>query len=348
MDTNTGISKFGFGLMYCAALVIVIAGLRSISSVVIPLLLATFLSVMCAPLMNALEKKTSFGVAFSIVFLGLIVVGVSIPILIGGSLQQFVRELPTYSNRLNALVNEAVVEVEQWELGVSREDLEQALNPKWLSSLLGQFLNGLIRTFGDALVVLIMVAFMLTEAAWFPLKLAAMSPASTRGSSQVDQIVVNIRRYIAIKTGVSLATGMLVGGVLNALGVKHAVLWGFLAFVMNFIPTIGSVLAGIPPVALALVDQGLATALGVAVLYLTVNQVIGNVIEPRLQGKGLGLSPLVVFVSLLVWGWVFGPVGMLLSAPLTMMLKIALEGFDETRWLALILGGKPATRPVTT
>jgi predicted PurR-regulated permease PerM len=106
------------------------------------------------------------------------------------------------------------------------------------------------------------------------------------------------------------------------------------------LPNIGSIIAAIPAVLLAFIQFGLGPAIAVAAVYLAVNGVLGNVVEPRLQGKGLGLYTLVVFVSLLFWGWVLGPVGMLLSAPLTMSVKIALESLPDTRWIAILLGSR--------
>jgi len=135
---------------------------------------------------------------------------------------------------------------------------------------------------------------------------------------------------------------------LTILGVDYAVLWGLLAFLLNFVPTVGSFIAAVPAVLLALVQLGALYA-GLSLGgFIVVNLVMGNVIEPRLMGKGLDLSPLVVFVSLVLWGWVLGPVGMLLSIPLTIMIKIALESQHETRWISIMLGGTNPPEPVQT
>ena len=139
----------------------------------------------------------------------------------------------------------------------------------------------------------------------------------------------------------SLLTGVLVGILVSALGIDFPLLWGMLAFFFNYIPNIGSILAAVPAVVLAIFQHGLSTALIAAAGYAVINILIGNVIEPRIMGKGLGLSTLVVFISLVFWGWLLGPVGMLLSVPLTMIVKIVMEGFDETRWLSVLLGSNP-------
>ncbi|EXJ12798.1 AI-2E family transporter [Nitrincola nitratireducens] len=153
-----------------------------------------------------------------------------------------------------------------------------------------------------------------------------------------------VNQYLVIKTTISLVTGVLVTLWLWWLDVDFPVLWGLIAMLMNYIPNVGSLIAAIPAVLLSLVQLGVSDAIFVASGYLVINIIMGNLIEPRFMGKGLGLSPLVVFLSLILWGWLFGPVGMFLSIPLTMIVKIALEQNESTRWIAIMLGNEaPAT-----
>ena len=133
---------------------------------------------------------------------------------------------------------------------------------------------------------------------------------------------------------------------LMVIGVDYPVMWGMVAFALNFVPNVGSIIAAVPPVLLAVVQLGAASGLAVAACYLAINIVMGNVIEPRYMGKGLGLSTLVVFLSLLFWGWVLGPIGMLLSVVLTMKLKIMLDSNEDTRWLAVLLGPNPTEEEI--
>ncbi|MBA7685918.1 AI-2 transport protein TqsA [subsurface metagenome] len=149
---------------------------------------------------------------------------------------------------------------------------------------------------------------------------------------------------MAIKTLVSLATGVLVTIWIAIIGVDYPLLWGLLAFALNYVPNIGSIIAAIPVVLLATIQLGIIQAVAVAIGYLAVNLVMGNVIEPRFMGRGLGLSTLVVFLSLIFWGWILGPVGMLLSVPLTITAKIALDSSEETRWIGVLLGPQRAAK----
>jgi predicted PurR-regulated permease PerM len=178
---------------------------------------------------------------------------------------------------------------------------------------------------------------MLFEAESVPKKIHIALDDPSMKIQQIDKFLVSVKNYLAIKTLVSLGTGIIIGLWLYFLGVDHFLLWAVLAFLLNYIPNIGSIIAAVPAVLLAFVQLG-ATAAGLTALgFVVSNMVMGNVIEPRYMGRGLGLSTLVVFLSLIFWGWLLGTVGMLLSVPLTMIVKIALESSPDTRWVALLL-----------
>jgi len=148
----------------------------------------------------------------------------------------------------------------------------------------------------------------------------------------------SVNSYFSIKTWISLATGIFIAIWLAVIGVDYPLLWGLLAFLLNFVPNIGSIIAAVPALLLALVQLGGGEALLAGLGYVIANVVLGNVVEPKFMGKGVGLSTLVVFISLVFWGWILGPVGMLLSVPLTMIIKLALESRQQTQWLAILLG----------
>src|SRR5690606_25400577 len=159
-----------------------------------------------------------------------------------------------------------------------------------------------------------------------------------------------VQRFLAIKTLISLATGILIGVSVWLAGLDFALLLGLLAFLLNYVPNIGSILAAIPGIMLALIQYGVSRALIVLAAYLAVNVALGNILEPNLMGRRFGLSTLIVVLSLIFWGWVLGPVGMLLSVPLTMIVKIMLEHTQDFRWLAILLGSPQdavATRGAT-
>ncbi len=150
----------------------------------------------------------------------------------------------------------------------------------------------------------------------------------------------DIQRFLAIKTGVSVLTGVLAGTLCWAAGLDFYVLWGILAFFFNFIPVVGSIVAGVPPTILALFVAGLPNAVLVAGGYLLINNFLGNFVEPMLVGRRFGISTLVVVVSVVFWGWLWGPLGMLLAVPLTMVLKVILESSDEFRWIGIAISAE--------
>jgi len=202
-------------------------------------------------------------------------------------------------------------------------------------------LSGLANVLSNTFIILITVAFMLLEASRFPAKLRAALGDNNPILLNIEQIVADVRRYMVIKSTTSALTGILVSTLLTLLEIPYPFLWGLLAFLFNFVPNIGSIIASIPAVLLALISEDpVATATLVAVGYVIINCFISYAIEPRFMGLGLGLSTLVVFLSLVFWGWVLGPVGMLLAAPLTMIVKITLENSEDSKWLAVMMGSK--------
>ena len=180
------------------------------------------------------------------------------------------------------------------------------------------------------------------EASGFPVKLRQALNNPDDSLEHFQKITENIKHYLALKTLLSLATGCCVTVMLLMIGVDYAILWGIIAFLLNYIPNIGSIIASVPAVLLAFVQFGPGKAAAVAVGYLAINMLFGPILEPKIMGRGLGLSTLVVFMSLVFWGWVLGPVGMLLSVVLTMIVKIAMESRDDTRWLGILLGSPEA------
>jgi AI-2 transport protein TqsA len=191
---------------------------------------------------------------------------------------------------------------------------------------------------GNTFLILLIILFMLMESGSFSVKAKAILGTSDESIAYFSTITRNIRHYLGIKTLICLLTGICIYAAMLIIGVDYPLLWALIAGLMNYIPNIGSIIAAVPAVLLALVQFGVGGALWTLGSFLLVNNVLGNFVEPRIMGKGLGLSTLVVFLSLLFWGLILGTVGMFLSVPLTMTIKIILEQNEKTRWLAILLG----------
>jgi predicted PurR-regulated permease PerM len=190
----------------------------------------------------------------------------------------------------------------------------------------------------NALLILFTVAFILLEAAGFPAKLLLVHDYPKASMAKFTTFVSDIKRYMVIKTVINLIAAGLITVLLTVLGVDYPVMWGCLAFLLHFIPSVGSIVAAGPPVVLAYIQRGDGTALMTAAGYILIGMVVGNVIEPRIMGRRFGMSPLVVFLSLILWGSLLGLVGALLCVPLTMTLRIACAAGKDTRWIAVLLG----------
>lgn len=325
-------------LLAFAAFIVVIAGLKAASSLVIPFLLAIFIAIICEPPIFWMQKKgIPFVIALVAIVLIVISIGVMLASLIGSSANEFTAALPVYEQRLSSYAQSVFSWLEIKGLGLEEQQLSEIFNPAAALKLAGNFANGIKGLLTNAFLIIITVIFILVESSHLPNKLKFIMTDPDNSMRRLKQISHNINRYLGIKTLTSLLTAIIVTCGLLFLGVDFPVLWGVLAFCLNFIPNIGSIIAAVPAILLALIQLGPVSALWTGLIYLATNNIVGNIIEPKFMGKGLGLSPLVVFISLIFWGWVFGPVGMFLSVPLTMTAKIALEGNPDSRWIAVLL-----------
>ncbi|TBR38063.1 AI-2E family transporter [Marinomonas agarivorans] len=339
-DTHKG----AFFLVGFAAIIVIIAGLKAASEIVVPFMLSMFIAIICAPFLSWLtHHKVPIWLAVLIVILLIVFSIGSLGIFVGSSLDAFYEQLPTYRASLGSELGEIISMLNNLGLSISAEKIREHFDPSLLMQMVANTLSSLGGVLTNLFLVLMTVVFILFEAADFPAKLSAAMDDASGSLKKFQSFTVAVNRYLAIKTLVSIGTGFLVSLWLWFIGVDFPVLWGVVAFFLNFVPNIGSLIAAIPAVMLAFVQLGVVEAGFTAFGYFAINLVMGSVIEPRYMGKGLGLSTLVVFLSLLLWGWVFGVVGMLLSIPLTIIVKLALESNPKTRWIALILGSHPET-----
>lgn len=332
----TGVNK---SLVIFAALVVGLAGIKAASVIVIPFILAVFIAIICNPLLGFFARyNIPKGIAILLVMLMVVGIGFSLGGLVGQSLTDFSKDLPEYKAKLQEEFIWLVDVAGRYNILINKQQLVSMFDPGKMIDVATGMLTGLGGVMANLFLIILTVVFMLFEGPMFSKKIHMALADPDMKMQQIDRFLNSINSYLAIKTLVSLCTGVLAALLLWILNVDYFVLWGVVAFMFNYIPNIGSIIAAIPAVLLALITQGPLIAGIVGAGYLTINTVMGNIVEPRFMGKGLGLSTLVVFLSLIFWGWLLGSVGMLLSVPLTMIVKIALEASDEGRWLATLLG----------
>lgn len=331
-------------IMMLAGLVIVIAGMMAAKTVILPTILALFVSVICMKPISWLEKKgVPFSLAILLTLLFICLIFVSLGGVIGSSFSQFMIDLPIYQAQLDEKITSILGNLHNFGIRINTKELIEHIDPEKLLSITTSALNEVGSFLSDFFLILLITVFILLEAKIFVTKGQLLDKDKHIKISSINRISDEIRNYLFIKTVISIATGVFIWLWLFISGVDYPILWGVVAFMMNYIPNIGSIIAAIPAVILALIQSGLPGAIWAGIGYLLVNTVMGNFIEPRVMGKGLGLSTLVVFLSLIVWGFIFGTIGMFLSVPLTIVVKIMLESNESTRWMAIMLGtGKEA------
>lgn len=334
--------KLGSGektIVLLAGFVVVVAGLKFAGPLLIPLALAMVIAAVSVPIVRWLER---FRVPHALAILVAVVLDLAVLAgmvsLVGSSINDFYKALPRYQARITAVVREDIAWLDAHGVHLSKQINEQITSIGNVMDLVGSLLSSVMSAITTSLLVSLLMVFILFEIRRWELKIRYAMGDPQADLRRFATAARELQKYLFVKTGISLVTGLLCGTWCAILGLDFPVLWGLIAFLLNYIPTIGSILAGIPPVLLAWVVFGPGAALGTATGYLVVNFTLGNVIEPRLMGRALGLSPLVVLVSMVFWWWLWGPLGALLSAPLTMGVKIALAQTTDLRWVAILLG----------
>jgi predicted PurR-regulated permease PerM len=327
-------------LVALASVVVIVAGLKAASSLFVPFLLAGFIGLLCAPALFWLrDRGLPNPLALIVVLLGLFGIGAVFGGLMSSSINEFTRLLPSYQERFGSVIASLFATLSEFGIDFGTDpEAANPFDPKAALGMVGGLAGNLGALLNNAFLLFLIVCFILLEASSIPRKVREAFGETPEMEHRMSEIGESIRRYLGIKTLTSMLTGILVYSGLIVLDVQFAPLWGLVAFLLNFVPAIGSVMAAIPAVALALVDNSLQTALFVALIYLGVNISIGNFLEPRVMGDGMGLSPLIVVTSLIFWGWVLGPVGMVLAVPLTVILRIGLDSQPQTQWVAVLLG----------
>lgn len=348
--------KAGKALIMFAALIILIAGLKEAQTFLVPILIAAFIATISFPLLDFLYEKrvprplaVFLTVAVDFVFIAALAV---LAVALIGDLQEkwdskYAADVSTrirdvsrsFADKLNDYgVPDAQKKIDEAVIN-NLANLQDIRFEKIWDFGTGVFVR-VFGFFGTAILTLILIIFMLSEARMFGSRLEAISLARGPNLARILNATKDIQRFLAIKTAISLITGFLAGILCWAVGLDFYILWGILAFFLNFIPVIGSIIAGVPPTILAMLVADFPSALLIAGGYLLINNFLGNFLEPMLVGRRFGISTLVIIISVVFWGWLWGPIGMLLAVPLTMVLKVILESSDEFRWIGIAISSK--------
>jgi len=329
-------------LISAAAVVVIVYGMQAAKVLLVPFLLAVFLALIAVRPMLWLQQRRVPSVAAALLIVtAMMLVLVMLGRIVGTSIADFTAALPTYQARLDTIMRGSLEFVARF-INDDRPltNIGELIDPGWAMGMAANILNALRDVLTNTFLILFTIVFMLLEVSSLGVKVQAAFGRSAESFERPQQFLHNLGRYMGIKTVVSMATGLSAILVTWWIGLDFPLLWGMLAFLFNYIPAIGSIIAAVPAILMALIQLGIGEAGSTAIGFLAINMLFGNFIEPRLMGYGVGISPLIVFTGLVLWGWIFGPVGMLLSVPLTMTLKMALEADERTRWLAILIGSE--------
>ncbi len=337
-------------LVICASLVVIMAGLRAAAPILLPVALALLLTIFSLPLLSWLQGRgVRFSLAVAVTMLLMLGLVSAFVLIISRTAGSFLAAAPGYLELLEVKVRVGLAFLQQRGVHLSEWITLDRLDTKSMFDMGGWVLGGTVRGVASMMSFITLVAlamvFMLPETVGFRDKLAAALGSESATTKYFQIIVKEIERYLELKTIVSAATGLLIGVWVALLGVPFPLLWGLVGFLFNYVPNVGSIMAAIAPVLLTLVHYGGGRAIVVAAGYLAINLFLGNVIEPRLMGRRFGLSTLVVVLSLIFWGWLWGPLGMLLAVPLTVIFKIALTNSEQLKWAAVLLSPSPQRQP---
>lgn len=333
-------------LLKLAALVVILAGIHSAADIIVQLLLALFFAIVLNPLVTwFLRRGLSRPLAITLVMVVMLFVLTALVAVLATSVNDFIAMMPSYNKELTRKLTELQQMLPFMHLHISPDKLLQRIDSDKLMTFATALMTQLSGAMTGIVLLIMTVIFMLFEARHVPYKLRFALSNPKIHIAGLHRALKGVSQYLALKTFISLLTGVVVWLGLMLLGVQFALMWGVLAFLLNYIPNIGSVISAIPPMIQALLFNGYYECLMVGALFLAVHMILGNILEPRLMGHRLGMSTLVVFLSLLIWGWLLGPVGMLLSVPLTSICKIWMETTQGGSKLAILLGpGRPKSR----
>jgi len=320
-----------------AGIVIILFGMKLSASFLSPILLAIIIGISVAPLLNWLERKgVAQGLALLSTIVVIIVVVVGLIGLIGFSVNQLVVTLPQYAGNIQG--QKEALQHSLGDLGIGSEQIQaslQSADPSKLLNYVGSLFGGILGFLSGLVIMLMVLIFLLLATPGLTTKLRLDFSQNSPTLVRFRGLARDLREYVGITTWINFLVGLVNTIFLFILGVDFPILWGLLAFLMGYIPSVGFWIALIPPTILAFLEFGATKALIVLVGYVVINGGVQNFIQPKLMGAGLNLSPLVVVLSLFFWGWVLGPMGALLAVPLTMMVKDGfLDAYDETRGLS--------------
>jgi predicted PurR-regulated permease PerM len=329
-------------LLTLASAIAVLAGMRAAAPVIGPVFIALLITVAWSPASNRLRGRGWHPTVAALmgIVLGVIVVALFVALVWSSLVQLQTRLDEDYQPRVAAIQQAIVAWLAEHRIDSSRLFSSETLQPGAIVGWAVRFVRRLTETAGNLAVLVLLMAFMMIEAVRYPEKLREALASSSTAVERANRFGSGLRSYVVINSIFGLIAAVVNTALLFALGVDFAILWGVVSFLLSFVPNVGFVIALVPPALLALVQFGFARAGMVVLGYLVINFLVDTVIKPRFVGESLDLTPIVVVISLIFWGWLLGPIGALLAVPLSIAAKFLFESFEESRWLAHLMSDR--------
>ena len=332
MNTESASSAAFRLLIAGASIVIIIAGLKAAASIVNLLLLALLLAQSISPLPNWLmNKRLPSWLAVLVTLLIVITGGLAVISLLGASLAGLIGKLPTYQGKLTSLWESIKAFLDSRGIAVSTLLPLDLVKPGQVVHVAGSLFGALAQTLGNGFLLLLIIVLMLVEFAQMRQKQSEGGPPAGVVLARFEEISQDTQKYVAITGLTGLLQAAINTIVLTLLGIDFAITWGVLFFFLNFVPVVGFPVALVPPVLIALLDQGWQEALWVVVGWWAISFIFDNVVRPRFMKRALDLSTLLIFLSLVFWSWVLGAVGAVLAVPLTLTVRKLVIHFSTVR-----------------
>ncbi len=322
-----------------AAIVVIVAGMKAAASIMVPFMLSVFIALLLSPFLHWLIRLgIPKVVSFFLIILFMLILFISLTGFITTHIADLFAKSDIWQKAMMENLQKFHQQLHNFGIMVDKEAFFAFVQPQKMFAFTLSIVKNTSMLLSNSFLIFFTVLFMLMESFSIKEKILYIQKSGASGfNERIEAFADRLNHYFTLKALTSAITGIWITAILFWYDIPYPMLWGLGGFILNFIPVIGSIIAAVPPVLIALATQGYADALWIAGWFLIINTVIGNILEPKLMGRGLELSELVVFLSLVFWGWVFGKVGMLLAVPLTMIVKFALETSDSAKWVGVLL-----------